>query len=149
MKKYEIRRPWDKISCPHPGGGKSMTKQSFSEECDINVINRKYIKTGQVPYINVKTPLYGDFTSADEFQRTLERVEQAEQLFDKLPPAVKRRVHHDPAEYIEFCTNPENLAELRELGLAEAPAEGNPPQVEAVESPGGEVPPPGEPEEKG
>ena len=38
----------------------SMTQQSFKDECDINVILRRFAVTGELPD-NIRVPQYQDF----------------------------------------------------------------------------------------
>ena len=123
-----------------PGGGEQLTKQSFKEQCDVNVIVSKWKKSGVLPPVNARTPLYGDFTKAVDFQEAFERVRSAEEHFARLPAAVRRRCDHDPARFIEFVTDPENAAELRDLGLALSQDEEHDRRKEVVKVPEGEAP---------
>jgi len=103
-------------------GGPSKAKQSFRDECDVNVIMSRWEKSGVPPSGTSKTPMYGDFSTALEFQEALDRVMAAQRTFEGLPAAVRRRCGNDPALFVEFCEDPANLAELVKLGLArEAP----------------------------
>ena len=105
--------------------GPTLVKQSFRDECNVNVIMARWEKSGTPPRGNPRKPMYGDFTSAVEFQEALNRVMAAQETFDGLPAGLRRRCGNDPALFVEFCEDPANLPELRRLGLA--PEEPKPP----------------------
>ena len=63
-----------------PKGGKSATKQSFKDECDINKIMAKYQKTGLVTHLAKNEARYG-FATSHDFRESLELVREAEALF--------------------------------------------------------------------
>jgi len=98
----------------------SRTKQSFKEECDINTIVRKFGVTGLVP-VPSKLPTYGDFTGVIDYQTALNAVKAADDVFEALPSALRKRFDNDPQKFVEFCENPDNLKELQDLGLATKP----------------------------
>jgi len=110
----------------------SLTKQSFKDECDINTIVRNFGVTGELPD-NIRPPQYGDFTGIFDYQSALNAVIAADDAFMEMDAKIRARFHNDPALFVEFCSNPENLDEMRKMGLAvpasvpetpvEAPAE--------------------------
>jgi len=109
----EVASDEARIDC----GGESRTKQSFKDECDINVIVRRFGVTGVAPG-TTKVPMYGDFSDVGDFSTCVDRMMQAQANFDTLPSDVRRRFRNDPQEFLEFCSNPGNLDEMRKLGLA-------------------------------
>lgn len=96
-----------------------MTKQSFSDECDINNILRRYEKTGQLPDRIKENPRYGDFSQPFDYQESLNIVIHAQEQFSLLSARVRERFNNDPQKFLEFTADPENLPEMVELGLAE------------------------------
>jgi len=94
----------------------SLAKQSFAEECDINTIVRQFGLTGQLPD-NVRAPQYGDFTGVFDYQSALNAVIAADDAFMEMPAHVRARFHNDPAAFVEFCSNPDNIEEMDKLGL--------------------------------
>lgn len=126
----------------------SLTKQSFAEESDINTIVRRFGLSGELP-TNVRMPTYGDFTGVSDFREAMDAVVSARESFDTLPANVRARFHNDPAEFVDFCSDADNIAEARKLGLV--PAEevvraaavvGSPTSVQAVvAAPAAVVPP--------
>ena len=97
----------------------SMTQQNFKDECNINSIMKRYEKTGILSHVSGKTPIHGDFSDIPDYQATLNKITEAGEAFASLPAAVRRRFNDNPAEFVEFCVNPENGADLVEMGLAE------------------------------
>lgn len=108
----------------------SRTKQSFKDECDINTIVRRFGVTGQLPQ-GVRAPTYGDFVDVHDFRSAMDAVVLARESFDSMPSAVRARFSNNPALFVDFCSNSENLPELRKMGLA-PPA---PPPATPVASP--------------
>lgn len=93
------------------------TIQSESNETDINKIMGKYRHTGIMEHVNLKTPVYADFSNATDYRAALHALNQADEIFDSLPARVRARVDNDPAKLIAFVEDPENADELVELGL--------------------------------
>lgn len=96
---------------PHP------TKQGDAAECDINNIMRKYEKTGVLPALRADG-MYGDFSDMPTFQEACAIVEKAREQFDGLDARTRARFENDPGRFLEFCSDPKNLDEMVELGLA-------------------------------
>lgn len=98
-------------------GKVSRTKQSFRDECDINRIMAKFIKTGSIDHLRKHGGSYGDATSVD-FHEAMNVITSAEQMFGELPSAIRVRFNDDPAEFLDFVGDDANLEEMRDLGLA-------------------------------
>lgn len=111
---------------------KSMTRQSEAESCDINVIMRRYEKTGLLP-VSTREAVFTDVSEVGSFREALEVIQRATEGFLELPVAVRARFQNDPVAFVDFCGDPENRAELEELGLVEKAAEA----VPASPAPGG------------
>lgn len=101
----------------------SKTQQHQKEEADINTIVKRFGLTGQLPE-NVRMPQYGDYTGVTDYQTALNAVMEAQDAFMQMPAHVRQRFDHDPAKFVEFCSDPKNLEEAKKLGLTkpEAPA---------------------------
>lgn len=99
--------------------GPSMTKQSFKDECDINVIMARYEKSGAMllSSLEQRDPRYLDTTGFDYHQAML-RVAEANSLFMELPAALRDRFKNDPHELLAFLDDESNRDEAIELGLA-------------------------------
>lgn len=114
-------------------GKESRTKQSFKKQCDINVIMKKYEKTGLITHTK-QHGHYGDFTNVTDYHAALNAVHEANEGFMTLPASLRKRFGNDPAKLIEFLNDSKNLDEAIELGLVEKPV--NAPQEAQQESGG-------------
>lgn len=108
----------------------TLTQQSGKEEADINVLVKRFGVTGIMPQ-NVRVPVYSDFTdSITDYHSAMNILVQTRESFMAMPADVRSRFANDPQKFLEFCSNPENLPEMRKLGLAvpaaDAPVEDPP-----------------------
>lgn len=119
--------------------GESKTKQSFKDECDINVIMRRYEATGILPGMERAVGArYIDCTGAD-FQEAQLIVAAGKSAFAELPARIRARFANDPAKLMEFLADKRNLEEARELGLVKPEQkEATPLAVRVVASPSGD-----------
>lgn len=113
------------LECKDP----SKAIQSAKEETDINTIMKRFGVTGQLPQAT-RMPQYGDFTYGGDFREALEQVTMAQDAFMRVPAELRARLNNDPAEFIDYCLNPENLDEMRRLGLAPKPIRETPPEAQ-------------------
>ncbi|AXH73024.1 MAG: internal scaffolding protein [Microviridae sp.] len=95
---------------------KSLTKQEFLEETDINTIIRRF-GLGYEPPVNQMVPLEGDFSDAPDFRTALDLVRGADEAFMTMSAEVRHRFHHDPVEFVEFFSDSKNREEGVKLGL--------------------------------
>lgn len=116
------------ITCIRPNGSKrvqyvndepSLTKQSESEDCDINVIMARFEKTGLLTHSNDASPRYGDFADVVDYDESLRVVMEADEAFSSLPARVRARFENDPSQLIDFVRDPANKQEAINLGLIE------------------------------
>lgn len=96
--------------------GESRTEQSHKKKCDVNAKVRRYMKTGLIEQQR-DGAMYGDFTSAEDFQTSLHRVNDALRDMSLLPAVVRKRFKNDPGRLIEFLNDPKNRDEAVQLGL--------------------------------
>lgn len=96
---------------------KSLAIQSQAEEADINTIVRRFGLTGQLPQ-NVRVPLNVDFDDVFDYQTAMNVIAEANQAFMRMPADVRARFQNDPGAFVDFCSDADNLPELRKLGLA-------------------------------
>lgn len=133
--KVTIRKPYtgrERVSLDFTGQV-SLTEQHHKDSVSVQNILRQYDKTGIINHVATAKAEYGDFTEVNEYQESLNRIIRANDAFEALPSGIRKKFNNDPGEFFEFATNPENLDQLRELGLAKpAPAEPKPTQVEVV-----------------
>lgn len=118
----------------------SMTKQSFMDECDVNLLVKRSEQGQHTRHINPNTPIYGDFSNVDDYSAALSKMRLAETAFDNLPKQIRDRFDHDPGQLLDFMDDKENVDEARQLGLLPAaPAESTTVPTE----PAPEIPVPG------
>ncbi len=116
-----IRGPYDRES--EPGidfsNGESMTKQSFTEECDINNILAKYQKTGVINHVADHGGDYG-FMDGSTFTEQMMQITKAQSMFNDLPSQAREFFEHDPAKFLEYVDKLDmdsDATQLAELGL--------------------------------
>lgn len=97
-----------------------MTLQGPADECDINVMMRKFGVTGMLPVVDRK-PFFGDFTGVVDFQTALNAVREAEREFAKLPSEVRKAIDNDPGRVGEWLSDPANTQKAMDMGLIERP----------------------------
>jgi len=121
MTEVKIRRPYEKrLRVPTATIGESRTKQSFKEECNINNIMKRYEKTGVVNHLAETQGNYGSYIDAPSYHAAMSQICRANEMFGLLPSKVRYRFDNDPARFLAFVHDPENAAELVEMGLATA-----------------------------
>jgi len=103
----------------------SLTQQQFKDDCDVNVIMDRFLKTGEVTHLNSNPGVYADLTGIGDYTDMLMRVKAAESAFSQLPHQIKTKFEQDPSKLIAYLEDPKNLEESYALGLRvkpEAPA---------------------------
>lgn len=99
---------------------RSKTKQSFKDECDINILLRSMRTQGDLVKLSTVVGEYGDFSSTLTYHDALNQVLEAEAAFLELPSDVRTRMRNDPGIFLEFMGDPANVEESIALGLRPA-----------------------------
>ena len=99
----------------------TRTEQSHKQECDINYILAKHLKTGVINHQNAYGGQYGD-TSAIDYHSAMNTIVNADQMFNDLPSGTRTRFQNDPAKFLDFVGDENNLEEMYTMGLATRPA---------------------------
>lgn len=122
----------------------SRTKQSFSDAADINLIMKKFQKTGTLEGDLTSGMTFGDYENASDYHTSLNKVRDAERSFAEMPAEIRARMQNDPGVFMDFVSDPDNLDEGVQLGLYDPP-EGwvHPDKRETVEPPPETDPPEG------
>jgi len=100
--------------------GKSMTQQHYKAECDINTIMDKYAVNGYLVdplKIRTRKPQFGDFTEMPDFQTAQNVIVEGREAFEALPARIRKSFNNDPALYLSFISDSNNLDEALEMGL--------------------------------
>jgi len=117
-----------------PGEDEGLVQQHMRDECDINIIMKRYEATGELTHVGGMAGEYGDFSEVLDYKTGLERIMEADTLFMELPASIRDRFNNDPAKFIDFAANPQNQEELRSMGLAPPlPAPPEPSLVKVVQ----------------
>lgn len=99
----------------------SLTQQQFKDECDINKIMDRYLRTGVLsdPLDKRGTPKYGDYADLGNYMDHMNKVVEANEMFEALPASIRKRFNNNPGDLIEFVMDENNRAEAELLGLIE------------------------------
>lgn len=123
-------------------GTDSLTRQEFQDECDINRIMARALRSGVLP--QQEGGMYGDFSELSDYQQAQDILLHARKQFQALPSGVRDRFGNDPAGMLAFIADPANKDEARRLGLLapEPPPAPKPVPMEVVviPNPDGSVP---------
>lgn len=92
------------------------TKQEFKNECDINIIMAQYQYTGEIPNLNAHPGVYQDCTGLD-YMEHMNKIVEANNLFAEMPSKIRNRFNNDPAAFLDFVNDENNIPEMRTLGL--------------------------------
>ncbi|UDN67795.1 internal scaffolding protein [robinz microvirus RP_121] len=95
----------------------SLTQQSDARDCDINVIMERYGVSGTAPQVITK-PNFGDFREVTDYRTALDLVRAADAEFKNIPAKIRATFENDPAEFIQFAADPENIEQMRKWKLA-------------------------------
>ena len=60
---------------------------------------------------------YADVSAIPDYQTAMDTIASANQLFASLPATLRKRFNNDPAEYLAFVQNEENLSRQSNLVL--------------------------------
>lgn len=96
----------------------TITQQQFADDCDINLIVKKFLKTGILPDSKVQ-PMYADVSEIKTFADYMNMIKIAEESFNSLPSEVRDRFANDPVNLVEFVEDPANVQECLRMGLME------------------------------
>ena len=116
-------------------GEELRTKQSFRDECDINVITAQYVRTGLLSHTNRREPMYGDFSQSRDLKASLEAVSAAEAEFGALDAQVRAAAWNDPVRFLDMLASEEGCAELEAAGLVLSESEESAPEGESKTEP--------------
>lgn len=95
----------------------SLADQSQADECDVNNIMDKYLKTGQVSHLTNMQGQYADVSQIPDLHTALSQVTQAEQAFQSLPAELRERFNNSPIKMVEFLKDSKNDQEAINLNL--------------------------------
>ncbi len=108
------------------------TKQSFRDECDIDLIMQRAARGGTISHLNKYEGVYADYSDFDFFEH-MQQLTKGREIFDDLPAEVRKEFGQSPAEFFAYVNDPANIKELatklpalaapgRQLPLTSAPS---------------------------
>jgi phosphotransferase system IIB component len=98
----------------------TMTKQALADNANINKLIKKHGITHVVQNMSNLEVLYGEITSYD-LQEAMQMNIDAQEAFMEVPSEVRKKFGNDAGAFIDFATNPENISQMREWGMAPPP----------------------------
>ena len=96
--------------------GPTLTEQAHKNETDMNFILRDYARIGLIRHSRENEGKYDDI-SVQDYQSAMFVVAEANSMFEELPSSIRKRFKNDPTQFLEFVQNPNNLSEMKELGM--------------------------------
>lgn len=116
-KKFKIvKRANGSKSVKLVGFEKTRTQQHPKDMCDINLILKKYQKTGKLPLMD-RVPIYDDFSKVKDYKESLGIIMKADEQFNNLPSDLRSKFRNDPQEFLSYVEKADH-EDLMELGLA-------------------------------
>lgn len=111
----------------------SKTQQQFKDECDINVIVKRFGLGMEMPEA-YEAPSFADFTEhVTDYHSAMNLIRESEAAFMTLPAHLRAEFDNNPQRLLEFLEDGNNKAKAVELGLVKAePAKPEPMEVRVV-----------------
>lgn len=110
--------PKERVQISFPKIGR--TKQADADKSNINLIMKKFLKTGIINFTNKNEGSYG-FANSETFHESLEIIRKSQEMFAELPSKLRNKFNHDPGEFLDFVQDENNADQLFELGLSDYP----------------------------
>lgn len=104
------------FDCSEPTCG-SLTRSEFVQDCDINAIMARYVRTGILDHATSLIPAFADVSALGDYATLKGKLEIASNAFLELPAKLRDMVGNDPANFLSFVADPENSSVLAEYGL--------------------------------
>lgn len=96
----------------------SLAQQHFRDECDVNVIVDRYVKTGVIEHTAEIPPHFADVSDIPmNLFDAYNAVEAAEAAFMDLPAKLRKSLDNDPSRLSEWLSDPSNRQAAVEYGL--------------------------------
>lgn len=114
-------------------GDDPITEQQHIKEVNINNIVKRHgmdviAKTAQM----MSPSMRFDDVTGNDFQEAMLKVTQANNEFLKMPSELRAKFDNNPALFLDYVQNPDNIESLYDMGLAERPSPIEPIKVDVV-----------------
>ena len=109
-------------------GSDSYVQQALGPGTRVQSILERFTRTGELP-VNPLTPRYEDVSDVGEYNDAMNLVARITEHFESLPSDIRLRFSNNPAEYLAFINDPNNIDMAVDMGLLQrnepelAPAE--------------------------
>lgn len=90
--------------------------QSFKDECDLNVILKKFGIGYEIP-AGIRIPQSGDFTGINDFHAAMNQLRNTQENFNALPAHIRAEFDNDPGKMLLAAQDPKNTERFAELGM--------------------------------
>jgi len=99
-----------------------LVQQNLNEggRLDTTAIVARAFQTGTLTHTRDHTARYLDATAHTDFAKSLNTKIRADQLWAELPDELRHHFRDDQRSFVEFCLDPNNIEQLREMGLVQA-----------------------------
>lgn len=94
-----------------------MTEQSHKDACDIRLIMDRAQRTGMLTHRVATEGQYQNLASRPQFDEAMRIIAHANTVFETIPAKIREQFNHDPAKFLEYIENPENRANMKEMGF--------------------------------
>lgn len=98
---------------------KSLTQQHFKDDCDVNIILERFLRTGEVPTASV-IPSYQDVSDFADFRELQDAMSDATDYFESLPARVRARYNNDVTNFYESLNTKQGYSDFVSLVGASA-----------------------------
>ncbi|WP_157941802.1 hypothetical protein [Escherichia coli] len=96
----------------------TMTQQHFRDECDVNKIVERAIRTGDTTvFTSAQRAEFYDASAVTDYADAMALIDDVNDDFNSLPSATRALFGNNVKQYVEFMSNPRNWDKARELGL--------------------------------
>lgn len=96
----------------------SLAQQHFKQECDVNFIVDRYVKTGVMEHTSDVAPHYADVSEIPtDLASAYDAVFAAESAFMSLPSDFRKLLDNDPARLGPWLLDEKNRADAVKYGL--------------------------------
>lgn len=94
-----------------------VVEQSHRDSCDIHHIMRKYEQKGVLTHVRENAGTYMELPSEVDFHLAMNQIARAQQSFESLPADLRKKFGNDPAAFVDFMQDGDNLDAIEKLGL--------------------------------
>lgn len=97
--------------------GPIITEQSHKDDCDMQIILKRYAQTGVITHNNSLVGEYADYPSDIDFHEAQNIIAEASTMFESVPARIRADFDNDPAKFLAFVQDEANLPKMAEYGL--------------------------------